>query len=56
MTLVPLRIAPKALTPLGVVDVIYTQELSLENFVENKYACVCMCVSVCLCMCLYRLV
>ena len=36
-TLAPLRTAPKMPTPLGAVDVTYTQELCLENFVEHRY-------------------
>lgn len=37
-TLTPLRIPPKLPTPLGAVNVIYTQELSLENFIQNRSA------------------
>ena len=40
MSLLPLRMAPKKVTPLGIVDVTYTQELSLMNFVENRYVLV----------------
>ena len=48
MSLLPLRMAPKSLTPLGVVDVTYTQELSLMNFIENRCVFVSVCIHVCI--------